>query len=182
MPESYTFWELHSAIQDAMGWSGGHLHGFMFTNKKNNWKTITIAIPTPDDDEFMDRITDERTAKIADYFGKISKQCKYEYDFGDGWVHSVLLEKVIPEASGEVYPKCLAGKRACPPDDCGGFGGYERLIDILRKPKHKEHKEMLEWLCIDSSSEFDTEEFNAEGVIFSDPKEVLKEFENFTKQ
>ncbi|MFH1170409.1 MAG: plasmid pRiA4b ORF-3 family protein [Candidatus Vogelbacteria bacterium] len=179
VPATYTFWELHCAIQDAMGWSGGHLHGFMFANKKNNWQTINIMIPSPDNDEFMDRIVDERTAKVADYFEKISKQCKYEYDFGDGWVHTILLEKVVPIVSGEKYPKCLAGKRACPPDDCGGIGGYERLIDILKQPKHPEHKETMEWLGLDFPNDLNPEHFDANEVEFGDPKELLKEFEDF---
>ncbi|MEK7621618.1 MAG: plasmid pRiA4b ORF-3 family protein [Patescibacteria group bacterium] len=182
VPRTYTFWEFSCAILDAMGWSGGHLHGFTFSDKKNNWRMINIMVPSPDDEEYMDRIIDERTAKIADYFEKISKQCKYEYDFGDGWVHTVLLEKVLPMMPGQKYPKCLAGKRTCPPDDCGGIGGYERLIEILKKPKHPEHKDMMEWLCLDFVNEFDPEEFDPSKIYFSDPKEMLKEFEDYTKQ
>jgi hypothetical protein len=182
VPEFYTFWELSCAIQDAMDWGGGHLHGFMFSDKKNNWQMINITIPSSDDDEFKDRIIDERTAKIADYSSKISKQCKYEYDFGDGWVHTILLEKVLSAVLGQKYPKCLAGKRACPPDDCGGIGGYERLVDILKHPKHPEHKEMMEWLGLDFPDDFDPTQFNPSEVIFSDPKDRLEEFENYMKQ
>lgn len=178
--ESSTFWEFSCAIQDAMGWGGGHLHSFMFSDKKNKWQMINIMVPLPDDDEHMDRIIDERTAKIADYFGKISQQCKYEYDFGDGWVHTILLEKVLPIIADQKYPKCLAGKRACPPDDCGGIGGYENLIDILKKPKHPEHKEVKEWLGLDFADDFDPEHFDPDEVDFSDPKEMLKELESFS--
>lgn len=180
VPENYSFWELHCAIQDAMGWGGGHLHGFTFTNKQNNWQTIRIIVPMPGDNEFGGGITlDERKTKIADYFGKFSKQCKYEYDFGDGWVHTVLLEKIIPKISGEEYPKCLDGKLACPPDDCGGIYGYYDLIETLKNPKEEGHKDMLEWLCIDRPEDFDPEEFDLNDVVFENPKELLKEFESY---
>ena len=135
-------------------------------------------IPSPDNDKFMDRVVDELTAKLADYFVKISKQCKYEYDFGDGWVHTILLEKVAPLVNGKKYLKCLAGKRACPPDDCGGIGGYERLIDIL---KHPEHKDTMEWLGLDFPDDLDPTLFDLNEIIFNDPKELLKEFQDYAK-
>ena len=64
----------------------------------------------------------------------------------------------------------------CPPEDCGGVWGYYDLIKILKNPRHKEHAEMLEWLCIDDPKEFDPEHFNKDEVVFDDPKEQLKEY------
>lgn len=80
----------------------------------------------------------------------------YEYDFGDGWEHELKIEKVLPAEKGQRYPACLAGKRACPPEDCGGPWGYQNLIEILANPKHEEYEEMREWVPPD----FDAEAFD----------------------
>lgn len=176
VPAGYTFWALHCAIQDAMGWSDSHLHGFRFVNKKNNYRTINIGLPLPDDDvECMENLIDERTARIADYFGKISKQCAYEYDFGDGWEHTIALEKIISAEPKEKYPKIIAGANACPPEDCGGIGGYYDMLEALKDPKNPEYDEVREWLSLeDPDDDFDPTAFNPNEVIFSDPSEELK--------
>ena len=81
-----------------------------------------------------------------------------------------------------VYPQCVAGENACPPEDCGGLGGYENLLEILKNPHHKEYADMLDWLCIDSPKEFNLREFNPTEVDFEDSKKRLaewnKEFDN----
>lgn len=84
----------------------------------------------------------------------------YEYDFGDGWEHKIRIEKILPAEKGKRYPVCLAGKRACPPEDCGGPPGYERLLEVLRDPKHEEYEETLEWL----GGPFDPEAFDVNEV------------------
>jgi Plasmid pRiA4b ORF-3-like protein len=68
------------------------------------------------------------------------------YDFGDRWEHELLVEKILPRDEGKSYPLCLAGKRACPPEDCGGIWGYGDFVKAIRDPKHPEHEEMLEWV------------------------------------
>ncbi|MEM6339362.1 MAG: plasmid pRiA4b ORF-3 family protein [Pseudomonadota bacterium] len=167
VPEDYDFYELHVAIQDAMGWYDSHLHQYEIMNPKTGEREI-IGMP---DDEYDDvEIKDEKTTKIARYF-KIIKKANYEYDFGDAWEHEIVLEKVIPAQDGETYPKCVAGKRACPPEDCGGVWGYEELLDIMQDPKHPEHKERKEWL----GGEFESEKFDAAEVSFENPKKRLKE-------
>ena len=173
VPASYTFWALHCAIQDAMGWNDGHLHGFRFVNKKNNYNAINIGMLMPDDNvECMEGLIDERTAMTADYFGKISKQCVYEYDFGDGWEHTVALEKIIFAEPKEKYPKIIAGANACPPEDCGGIGGYYDMLEISSNPKNPEYNEIREWLGLENPEDsFDPNIFNFKLVIFSDPKE-----------
>ncbi len=182
VPAGYTFWALHCAIQDAMGWGGGHLHGFRFINKKNNYEAINIILPLLDDVEYVDRITDERTAMIADYFGKISKQAVYEYDFGDGWEHAIVLERVVPAEPKEKYPKIIAGANACPPDDCGGIGGYYDMLEILKDTKSYDCKEVREWLGLEEDDDnFNPNIFNPDEVVFSDPKEELKLFEDMNK-
>src|SRR5262249_5186188 len=70
----------------------------------------------------------------------------YEYDFGDGWQHKVVLEKILTSAPGIKLPICVGGARACPPEDCGGVGGYQDFLDAIRDPFHPEHDAMLEWI------------------------------------
>ena len=84
----------------------------------------------------------------------------YEYDFGDGWEHELLLEKMLPKDMETRYPICLAGKRACPPEDCGGIWGYSDFLAAIRDPTHPEHDEMLEWV----GGEFDPDAFDADEV------------------
>lgn len=71
----------------------------------------------------------------------------YEYDFGDGWEHEVILEKFLPIDPAAKYPVCLAGARACPPEDCGGFPGYADIMAALKAPEKTDgRKELLEWV------------------------------------
>jgi hypothetical protein len=84
---------------------------------------------------------------------------RYEYDFGDSWDHQILLEKVV-ELDDPILALCLSGKRACPPEDCGGPWGYENLQAILKDPTHPEYEEMSEWI----GSEFDPEAFDLEAI------------------
>jgi hypothetical protein len=177
VPKDYSFFNLHIAIQDAMGWTDSHLHRFRIA-QSGTAKPVCIEFPNPeDDDQFVGNDTrDERTELVTHHFGTVIKQCVYDYDFGDGWTHTVLFEKKLPAETGKTYPQCIAGKNACPPEDCGGVGGYDDLRKILKNPKHPEHQEMLEWLCIESADEFNTHEFDPAAVEFEDPKSKLQEW------
>jgi hypothetical protein len=84
----------------------------------------------------------------------------YEYDFGDSWEHELLVEKRLPLDEGKRYPVCLTGKRACPPEDCGGVWGYVSFLAAIHDPKHPEHEEMLEWI----GGEFDPEVFDLDEI------------------
>ena len=89
--------------------------------------------------------------------------CSYEYDFGDCWEHTVVLEKILAAESGETYPRCIAGKRACPPEDSGGIPGYEEKLEILKHPGSKYYKEIRDWM-----GDFDPEHFDPNEVVFED--------------
>jgi len=162
--ESYNFHQLHIAIQYAMGWKSAegnyHLHSFDMINPQT-LKMQLIGIPNSDDEMCADICRgalmaflgvpqrtpiDEKKTKIAKYFSFANTTATYEYDFGDSWKHEVLFEGSFPAEAGKKYPVCMAGERACPPEDAGGVSGYERLLKILANPKHKEYKEMKEWL------------------------------------
>jgi len=161
IPENYTFWDFHVAIQDAMGWEDYHLHEFELL-KPSTGSKVNIGIP---DDDFGRRVLAGWTQKIADYFSLEKRTANYLYDFGDCWKHQIELQKIIPKKRGIVYPVCTNGKRACPPEDSGGIGRYEELLKIIKDPAHEEYEEMMEWL----GGEFDPEYFEAKKVRFDDP-------------
>ena len=71
---------------------------------------------------------------------------RYEFVFGDSWWHSGLVERIYPPTSRRLRPVCLAGERACPPEDCGGISGFEEFLKAIRDPRHEEHEEMLSWV------------------------------------
>ena len=148
VPEYYNFWDFHIAIQHAMGWKSTiwnyHLHQFEMINPKTS-KKVSIGIP---DEEwtFGEKVYDEEKLKISQCFSLSNKKADYEYDFGDGWQHEILLEKILPAVVNAKYPQCIAGERECPPEDCGGVYGYEELLEILANPKHEEYKERKSWL------------------------------------
>jgi hypothetical protein len=166
VPESYTFWDLHVAIQDAFGWEDYHLHQFELVDPMTGEK-IYIGIP----DEISNDVLPGWKHKIAKYLSIENPKATYLYDFGDGWEHSVLLEKILPREKGVNYPRCINGKRACPPEDCGGTWGYTEFLEIIKDPKHEQHKEMLTWV----GGDFDPEYFNIEEICFDDPDERLKD-------
>ena len=167
VPEKYSFWDLHVAIQDAMGWTDSHLHQFEVIDPKQARK-VYIGIPSEDEEfEGMPKILDGWNESIGDCFSEDGiNRCRYEYDFGDGWRHEIKLEKIFPAIPGCKYPLCIEGERACPPEDCGGVWGYENFLKIMRDPKHEEYQSMLEWV----GYHFDPENFEPQKVIFSNPK------------
>lgn len=165
VPETYTFWDLHVAIQDAMGWADYHLHCFKMIRPSTGME-VEIGIPDEDFDWDIKILAGWRQ-KIADYFSLANPMANYRYDFGDDWCHRIELEKILPREKEIDYPICIKGKRACPPEDCGGVWGYENFLAAINDPNHEEHEEMLGWI----GGEFDPEEFSIRQVHFDDPDE-----------
>jgi hypothetical protein len=129
------------------------------------------ANTSPGNDEDFDReVLPELKQKLVDFFSMESRSAVYTYDFGDNWEHKIQLEKILPREEGVTYPICIKGKRACPPEDCGGIWGYAELLEILGNPNHEEYEEMLEWL----GGEFDPEHFDVEEISFGDPEKRRK--------
>ncbi len=177
VPSGYSFFDLHCAIQDAMGWLDSHLHGFSIS-QKGTIRPLNIKLPDADGEDGWladDDYKDERKEKISDFFGKSIKQCIYTYDYGDNWDHTVLFEKEIDAAPNQEYPQCVAGKNACPPEDCGGIPGYYNLIKVLKNPKNDQHEDMLEWLNIEDPKEFNPSYFDPKEIDFVNPKTRLRE-------
>jgi hypothetical protein len=149
-----TLLDLHKIIQGAMGWYDSHLHQFMVGRQY-------FGIPMPDDD--WSDSEDERKYKLSQIFGDREKaNIKYEYDFGDGWVHTITLEKIIASVPVETYPQLIKGQGVCPPEDCGGCWGYEDLKAAIADPESEEHEEMLAIMGLENGSEFDPKEFDLE--------------------
>src|SRR5512145_305250 len=122
VPARYSFWDLHVAIQDAMGWTDSHLHAFRFAPR--GAEGVQIGIPEDDSFEDDEPILPGWEHPIREFFASVGDTAEYEYDFGDSWEHDVRLEAVLPRIKGQKYPRCVSGERACPPEDCGGVVGY----------------------------------------------------------
>jgi hypothetical protein len=151
-PGNTTLLKLHDILQIVMGWEDYHLH--MYTIEG-------LIYGDPADDEYGDRSTlDEACYKLSQVIYDEGQRFTYEYDFGDSWDHTLLVEKILPPAEGVRYAHCLKGKRKCPPEDVGGVRGYENLLEAIRDPSHNEHDEYLVWV----GGEFDPESFNLEEI------------------
>ena len=164
VPETYTFWDLHVAIQDAMGWLDYHLHLF-HVNQPDTGEVVKIGIPDDDAFEGDEPHLPGWEIPVATYFHRPGIVVRYEYDFGDGWEHEVTLEAIVPRENGQTYPRCLGGARRCPPEDCGGVGGYEELLVVMGDPTHEEYEERLQWL----GGRYEPEKFDPKKVTFDDP-------------
>ena len=165
VPGRYTFWDLHVAIQDAMGWQDYHLHEFKVLDPAS-MEQVRIVIPFDDEPYEKETLPDYLTP-ISDYFVYDNEIALYTYDFGDGWRHVVAFEDWVQPEKGVQYPQCLSGERRCPPEDCGGPGGYGLFLEAIQDPEHEEHEEYLTWV----GGEFDPEAFDPEQVRFDDPEE-----------
>lgn len=165
VPASYTFWDLHVAIQDAMGWLDTHLHVFRIPLRGG--KAIEIGLPDPDSPR--DPMAAGWTVPVMGVF-PLKSPVEYLYDFGDDWGHEVTLEAVLPNAKGVKHPRCVDGARVGPPEDCGGPPGYQNVLEVLANPHGPAYAEMLEWL----GGRFDPETFNPKRVRFDNPKERFR--------
>jgi len=143
--------DLHDVIQCIMGWDGGHLHQFIHKGE---------YFGEPSDDDDWGEVADEDKVRLSDLDLQTKSKFVYEYDFGDGWMHEIVVEKTLPVEKGVSYPQCIDGKLACPPDDCGGIWGYYEMLQAVSDPKHPEHEHIKEWL----GGEFDPEAFDLEGT------------------
>jgi hypothetical protein len=142
-----TLARLHTILQIAMGWYDSHLHTFTI-------RGTDYSVPDP---EWDPPLADERKATLAGLGLTARSKFRYLYDMGDGWEHEIVVE-AVKDAETMRPPRavCMAGARACPPEDVGGTGGYECFLEAIRDPEHKEHREMLEWV----GGEFDPEAFD----------------------
>ena len=135
-----TLYKLHKIIQEVMGWEDMHLHQFVIGNDR-------YKVRDPHADLEMDESgKNERTHRLRQVVPEVGFQFCYEYDFGDGWKHTLAVERVFAPEEDVKYPRCTAGARACPPEDVGGIHGYSEFLEALRDPNHPAHQEMTDWI------------------------------------
>lgn len=163
VPSGIVLSELHEVIQVAMGWTDSHLHQFILPGKAAGRRQgaryfVTKVTPWGDPTE-MDG-EDENTFTLGELCPKVKSKLIYEYDFGDGWEHTIEVQKIVEPEPGAGYPVCLGGKKACPPEDCGGIWGYYSLLKTIADPDADDHEDMVEWL----GDEFDPDAFDFEKV------------------
>ena len=103
---------------------------------------------------------DTRPVPLSEIVERGCTQFRYDYDFGDDWQHTIDIETTLPAEKYVRYPRCVAGARACPPEDSGGPYDYDDLLDKLKDPGHKEHEEAVELI----GDHFDPEKFNLDEV------------------
>lgn len=145
VPGDMTLAELHEVVQCSLGWTDSHLHEFEIDGER-------YGVPDPNWGD--DRVCDEakaRLSRVAAEGGRI----RYVYDFGDNWGHDLIVEKVMAPEPGVRYPRCAAGKRACPPEDVGGPGGYDNFLDAIKDPGHTDHEHYADWGVGFDPAEFD---------------------------
>jgi len=152
VPKNVTLDRLHQILQVIMGWTDSHLHQF---------RVGDTHYGTPDP-EYGFEVKDEKKVRLDAVLHRPRARLVYEYDFGDGWEHDVVLEKTVSATPDRRYPLVLADKRRCPPEDVGGIGGYYHFLQAIADPKHPEHRDMSEW-CGESfdPDAFDVQEVNA---------------------
>jgi hypothetical protein len=154
VPSEFTLDKLHRVLQAVMGWEDSHLHEFRVGRQR-------FGIPDLEDD-FMGgpRCIHERKVRLSEVLGRTGAKLDYTYDFGDSWEHTVTLEKILLPDADQRYPRCTAGKLRCPPEDCGGIGGFYNFLEAIDDPEHEQHDELLEWI----GGTYDPEAFSLDAV------------------
>jgi hypothetical protein len=132
VPSDIRLGELHLVLNEAMGWTHSHLHQFVVGKR-------TFGDPDTDEDGVFE---DEGGVRLDELVG-VKDRFIYEYDFGDDWMHEVRVEKKVAFDERVLYPVCIGGARACPPEDCGGPLGYERLLEAL---ENDDDDELVSWV------------------------------------
>lgn len=164
VPETYSFWDLHVAIQDAMGWwdEGSHL----FTiGRLADGDAVRIGGACPEEIDQLRYADTSRSVPVAQFFREPGDRAAYEYACRDGWMHGIALEAIAPRETGVRYPRCVKGARARPPEQCGGPIGYRAILAELPDPEHYVHR----WSLEEFGRRFDPLEFDPATVRFDDP-------------
>jgi hypothetical protein len=173
VPLGLSFAQLSDVVLAAFGWTNSHLHEFELGERRigmpdpDEW--VTTGPPAGASDPLFDQLDadlraaftapppleDEATVTLAAALDGEIARFLYRYDFGDDWCHAVELEALQDADPSLAYPRCIAGQRSCPPEDCGGLPGYEHLLAVLADPSHEEHAEMRAWCPSFEPEEFD---------------------------
>lgn len=152
VPQAIQLDHFHQVVQLAMGWSNYHMHVFSTDSGEYGVADPELGF------------LDEGQMTLLQLLSAPGDRIRYTYDFGDDWEHEITLEQMLDAEPEQVYPICVAGKGACPPEDCGSAWGYARLREVLADPSDKEHASMIEWLELERASDFDAAAFKIDAV------------------
>lgn len=148
VPRDILLENLHFVIQRAMGWDDEHLHEFVIGKKRYSQDhSNRLGLSEPPVNESIVRLNG---------VAKPNATFKYQYDFGDCWLHEVTIEREILSETSQRLAICTGVENACPPEDCGGAYGYSNMLAIVSEPQHEEYEHMREWL----GDEFDPQQFS----------------------
>ncbi len=165
VPSYFSFSDFHDLIQVSFGWENAHLFQF---SPKGYGSNPVIKESFEDDFDPFDHSLEADETPLSEIFYTEKQKFTYIYDFGDDWIHTITLEKIIPEVS--MTPTLLDGKGKCPPEDCGGVWGYMHMKESLSDKTDPEHQSLKEWLGLEKNEQWDPAEFNLE-----EQRELLSE-------
>jgi len=150
VPTSVRLSKLADVLLNAMGWNNSHLHCFNVGGSRYGMV----------EDEYPEGEIDETSVTVRQAL-RGSKRFEFEYDFGDGWSHTVTIEQELSSPLGLKAAVCLGGENACPPDDCGGPGGFAKMLEALADTTNDEHESYQEWIGEFDPTDFDLVATNA---------------------
>lgn len=148
-----SLFKLHKILQVVMGWQDYHLHRFEIEGE-------SYSVISREADMLGDDFIDEKKVRLNRVIPGEKFKFAYEYDFGDSWYHTILVEKILQPKEELKHPICLKGKRSAPQEDCGGTSGYVHVLRAFRNPKHPDHEDIMNWL----EEGYDPERFNVHEV------------------
>lgn len=161
-----SFFKLHHILQIVMGWNNYHMYEFGL----EGYRIGEIIEESKDNGFGSDQVLDSVLIKLSDVISDQKDTIQYLYDFGDSWQHQIKIENFLPVTPTIQYPVCLDGQMNCPPEDCGGIGGFYHRIGILEDKKHPEHKEIRQWF----NKRYDKAYFNIDKI-----NKRLKNLDNY---
>ncbi len=145
--------KLHNIVQTAMGWEDYHLHRFMIFGGE-------YGISQAGGVSFHDNPNE---VLLSGFNFQLGDSFYYEYDFGDMWEHELIIEDILDRELRKTYPVCIDGKRACPPEDTGGPGGYMYMLHVLKCKRHRDKRAIKEQIGSDfNPARFRRGEVNSE--------------------
>lgn len=154
-PDNLTLGQLDQLVQAAMGWENAHMHAFDIGGQRYSAAVPKGLVVDEDDDS-----RDERQFDLATVLAEEVREFRYTYDFGDDWRHRIRVEALLAPDAKNQRPLCIAGANACPPEDTGGFPGYELFVQAISDPAHPEHLSLWQWY----GGPFDPQGFDANMV------------------
>ena len=167
----YSFGQLHQVIQTAFSWQGHHLHMFNLSVLTDHGIDIIQFEPRLDDlAPITDSSLNEDEQTLIDYL-EVGQSLEYHYDFGDDWIHNILVEGYLIQIKKQKYPACIDGQNHAAFEDVGGVFGYQHVVKVLANAEHEEYKQVKSWLkeCYGAAkiNKFDPRDFEAKKVKFN---------------